>query len=82
MELLEFCMDEDLKYKMHWHLQQADGQMHITEFVEYLCCQHVRIHTAKENAVDAQRTSMDERTERMMRFTNPIADTTAPPEKE
>ena len=84
IELLEFHLDEDLKYKMHWHLQQANGQIHITEFVEYLCCQHLRIHAAKEGEVyiDALQTPMEERAEKLMRFSNPIADMTKSPDAE
>lgn len=49
LEFLEFHLDEDLSYKLHWHLQEGGGHMDITDFVEYMCLQHVRILEAKQD---------------------------------
>ena len=55
LEMLEFHLDEDLNYKMHWHLEQSKGQIKITEFVEYLCSQHLRIlHLKEESAKEEE----------------------------
>ena len=54
LEMLEFHLDEDLSYKMHWHLEQSKGQIKITEFVEYLCSQHMRILQLKEESAKVE----------------------------
>jgi len=72
VEVLEFHLDEDLNYKMHWHLQQSKGQIHITEFVEYLCCQHMRIDKAKQEGVDMNQTAMGDAESRLQKFANPL----------
>lgn len=74
VELLENHLDEDLNYKLHWHLQESKGQMHITEFVEYLCCQHMRIEKAKAEGVDANQTALLHADSRMQKFASPLGD--------
>jgi hypothetical protein len=74
LELIEFHLDEDLTYKIHWHLQEANGQIHLTEFVEYMCCQHKRIQTAKQGDVDAHQTVLRGAADRVKKFTNPVSD--------
>ena len=54
LEMLEFHLDEDLSYKMHWHLEQSKGQIKITEFVEYLCSQHMRVLQLKEESTKVE----------------------------
>eukprot|EP01043_Picozoa_sp_COSAG02_P028177 COSAG02_NODE_1696_length_11261_cov_132.993639_9_plen_84_part_00 len=73
LELLDISLDEDLNYKLHWHLQECNGQVHITEFVEYLCCQHKRIVAAKESEVDTHQTALQGPDARLQRFSNPVA---------
>jgi hypothetical protein len=78
LEVLAFHLDEGLNYKLHWHLQGSTGQIHITEFVEYLCCQHMRIDKARADAVDSHQTAMVDGETRLLslvtKFNNPLAD--------
>ena len=73
MEVLEIQLDEDLNYKLHWHLEDCNGQVHITEFVEYLCCQHMRIEEAKQAETDAHQTAIHGPDARLTKFSNPVA---------
>jgi len=74
LEVLDYHLDEDLNYKLHWHLEQGHGQVHITEFVEYLCCQHMRISKAREEGTDADQTALQGPMDRMQKFSNPVAE--------
>lgn len=40
---LDFKLDEDLKYKLHWHLAEQDNEVKVVDFVEYMAKQHVRL---------------------------------------
>eukprot|EP01043_Picozoa_sp_COSAG02_P009091 COSAG02_NODE_303_length_25213_cov_126.386199_14_plen_80_part_00 len=72
--MLDYHLDEDLTYKMHWHLGQSQGQLHITEFVEYMCCQHMRISKAREEDTDANQTALQGPMDRLQKFVNPVAE--------
>ena len=74
IELLQIHLDEDLNYKLHWHLLQSEGeQIHITEFVEYLCIQNRRVRAAKADQVDAHPTALQDSNSRLTTFSNPVA---------